>query len=272
MGIGYSRYHIQKLAQILLPQVDANDCPFIFVMDDSTLCFKGLALKRDNEHLPDPCSAKESRVTLAPFGQKSDPPARYGSLTSIGKFVSTSLGDVLAHFLDADKKIKMDQFGAIGFYRFNGTTNFNAAYSRKNIYSAVLWNVRVLQDKKLNFDYKVHVWEDIDFNKRASDEGVVLCKCNRFQQLKLQVRTGGCSDGVARKEAAETEQDTEEPAAASEPPAALSDLPAEQDALVDAVPTTDRRLSELTVEEVGQFVETVLQQEPLSLRLKFAKP
>jgi len=75
-------------------------------------------------------------------------------------------------------------------------------------------------------------------------------------------------DGVARKETAEMEEKKEELAVAPALAAAPLDIPAEHKASVDtmnaepttAEPTTDRRdLSELTVEEVGRFVETVLQ-------------
>ena len=73
---------------------------------------------------------------------------------------------------------------------------------------------------------------------------------------------------MARNETAEIEEKKEELAVAPVLAAAPLDIPAEHKASVDtmnaepttAEPTTDRRdLSELTVEEVGRFVETVLQ-------------
>ena len=70
-------------------------------------------------------------------------------------------------------------------------------------------------------------------------------------------------DDVAQSEMAGMEEKKEELAAAPALAAAPLDIPAEHNASVDAMDAesaTDRRdLSELTVEEVGRFVKTVLQ-------------
>jgi len=47
------------------------------------------------------------------------------------------------------------------------------------------------------FERKVWLWEDLDFNRRISEAGGVLCKCNRFQQVVDQNKRGGCADLVA---------------------------------------------------------------------------
>ena len=51
--------------------------------------------------------------------------------------------------------------------------------------------------KDIDFDKQVFVWEDLDFNVRASRAGHVLCRCYRFQQVKVNgMKTGGCTAGV----------------------------------------------------------------------------
>ena len=49
-------------------------------------------------------------------------------------------------------------------------------------------------EMKINFDPRIRVWEDIEFNKRGSTQkDFVVVRCNRFLQLKTNFMSGGCT-------------------------------------------------------------------------------
>ena len=52
----------------------------------------------------------------------------------------------------------------------------------------------------VQFKEQVFIWEDLDFNVRATNEhSIVLCKCYRFGMYKKPMGSG-CGDYVARPE------------------------------------------------------------------------
>ena len=39
---------------------------------------------------------------------------------------------------------------------------------------------------------------DLDFNERVNAAGLLLCKCQRFNQAKKQMKSGGCAEFTQR--------------------------------------------------------------------------
>jgi hypothetical protein len=177
LGIGDARFCIQHLAdQICQEGMMGGGKPerFCFVLDDSTLCWVGLTLPDD----------------------PLDPPM-FGKLPkSKQQYSEVSLGQVLLYLQAADFTDR-HKFAAIGFHR-RSHGRLTRSFARAHVYSALFLNIGLLKDKKVFYDRRVWTWEDLDFNRRASDEGMVLCKAYRFQQQVDQIRTGGCVAGVAR--------------------------------------------------------------------------
>jgi hypothetical protein len=162
---------MKRLATRICPE----SFPFCFILDDSVHSWKGVTLPYDPEPM---------------FGQLA---GRCPVLMDL------SLADVLLHFqsegfVDGDLR----RFGMIGFARFDRYLRSKAAYSRHHVYSAVIMNLEVL--RKIEYNDRCHVWEDLDFNKRASDAGIVLCKCHRFVMMKKPGMPGGADYMVARGE------------------------------------------------------------------------
>ena len=169
LGIGASRYHMKKLATSICPA----DFPFCFFLDDSVHYWKGIALPDDPEPM---------------FGDCADDAA---------KMTDISLADVLMHF-QSEPFVSGDlhQFGMIGFHRIDGFNRSKAAYARRHVYSAIIMNLEKL--RQVDYNEKCFLWEDLDFNKRASEACVVICKCYRFGMGKKPGMPGGCSDMVPR--------------------------------------------------------------------------
>ena len=208
LGIGASRYHMKRLATSICPV----DFPFCFFLDDSVHFWKGITLPDDPEPM---------------FGDCAE---------DAGKLTDLSLADVLVHF-QSEPFVSGDlhQFGMIGFHRIDGLNRSKAAYSRRHVYSAIIMNLNKLQD--VDYNEKCFLWEDLDFNLRASEEaGAVLCKCYRFGMGKKTGMPGGCSDMVSRPEAA----------AAEVPP------------LVLPTEVAPRRLAGLTVPEMAKLVRRLV--------------
>eukprot|EP00931_Biecheleriopsis_adriatica_P035713 TRINITY_DN20579_c0_g1_i2.p1 TRINITY_DN20579_c0_g1~~TRINITY_DN20579_c0_g1_i2.p1 ORF type:complete len:1512 (+),score=393.14 TRINITY_DN20579_c0_g1_i2:681-4538(+) len=168
LGVGCARHWLVRLASALQAE-------FVFLMDDSLRCFRGVTLVDD----PHPM-----------FGLQASP--------SKARFSAISMARVLSHctepkFLAED----MRKIVAFGFARFApDLVKTRRAYSRSHMYSAFLLNVKKVEEEALNFRQDLFVWEDFIFNLKAHD----VVKCNRFAQIKQPYRSGGCSVQVATSE------------------------------------------------------------------------
>jgi hypothetical protein len=175
LGIGQARFCIQRLAEIICPDdMLGSDGAgrYCFVLDDSQKSWLGLTLPND----PEP-----------QFGQEP---------TQKMQWQEVSLAKVLLYLQDKDFADR-HKFAAIGFHR-KGFGLIKTAYARAHIYSAVLLNLDVLKKAQVEFDPELKIWEDLDFNRRASEKQLVLCKCRRFQQVVESFARGGCSNTVAK--------------------------------------------------------------------------
>jgi hypothetical protein len=97
----------------------------------------------------------------------------------------------------------------------------------------VLLNLDKLQD--VEFHWRAHAMEDIQFNRDANTHGAVLCKCYRFAFYSPQINKGGCSymkacnDG-AREVGGATKKPAPAPVPAEPlPPAAPTPAPSQAD-------------------------------------------
>ena len=106
------------------------------------------------------------------------------------------MADVLLHFQNTPD---LRKFGMLGFHRLNGYNPSKAAFKRTHVTSTVLLNLEKL--KGVEYRWRAHVWEDLQFNRDAEKQGAVLCKCYRFAFSSPQLREGGCAALVARGEA-----------------------------------------------------------------------
>ena len=180
LGIGDARFCIQQLADQICPAGmmgggTGEERRFCFVLDDSTSHWVGMTLPDD---------------PLPMFGK---PPM------ASGQYSEVSLGQVLL-YLQAAGFADRHKFGVIGFHRRSYGRAPTHAFAHAHVFSAVLLNIDLLKEKDVHYDRKVRTWEDIDFNRRASKAGLVICKGYRFQQVVVRLDTGGCSTGVARQE------------------------------------------------------------------------
>ena len=82
------------------------------------------------------------------------------------------------------------EFGMIGFHRLNRYNNSKKAFKRTHIYSTVLLNLDKLQG--VEYHWRAHAMEDIQFNRDANKHGAVLCKFYRFAFSSPQIKQGGC--------------------------------------------------------------------------------
>jgi hypothetical protein len=96
------------------------------------------------------------------------------------------------------EKGELSQFAVVGFARLGQYYNARWAYKRTHAYSAVVINVKLVDDMGMRYKPGVFVMEDIDFNERI--QPALVCKCMRYMQKKKKILTGGCADYVARKE------------------------------------------------------------------------
>ena len=85
----------------------------------------------------------------------------------------------------------------MGFHR-RRPGQIDRAFKRGHCYSAVFLNIELLHSNDVFYDKRVWLWEDLDFNRRANEKGLVICKCYRFQQEKIKLAAGGCGELVAR--------------------------------------------------------------------------
>ena len=180
LGVGASRHCINLFAYAS----SLEDFPFCFILDDSVQYWKGLILPKDPNPFP---------RWKAPAG--SDP--------SKVQHDSTFLQELLQHFQDPDfVENELCQFAAIGFGRVSRWSNIRYPYKRTHVYSAVISNLKLLAKNtpELNYNQHIHVWEDLDFNERVEAAGLMVCKCQRFAQVKKQMPSGGANYMIARSE------------------------------------------------------------------------
>jgi hypothetical protein len=173
LGIGASRFIITEFASTI-----CTEFPFCFVLDDSVCHWKGLILPKDPNPFPGwkrPCGSDPSKV----------------------KHVSTYLQEILEHFQQPEF-VDLHKFAALGFGRVGRYCRVRYPYKRTHIYSAVILNLKLLKNEKLNYNPNIHVWEDLDFNERLEEKGLLLCKCQRFAQVKKQMPHGGANYMIAR--------------------------------------------------------------------------
>jgi len=168
LGIGFARHWLMKLA-------DTLKAKFVFMMDDSVRCWRG--------------------VTLA-----LDPHSTFGNIPGKkAQFTNVPLGQVLEHFAEPDfMGQELPKFSALGFARFcPDLYQAKCGYRRGHVYSAFLLNVpKLLHEQGVNFNQDLYVWEDLEFNLRAHD----VCKCFRFVMVKKPYTSGGCTSHIARSE------------------------------------------------------------------------
>jgi hypothetical protein len=110
--------------------------------------------------------------------------------------------------------------------------------------------------KDLDFNKEVFILEDLDFNVRASRAGHVLCRCYRFQQMKVNgMRKGGCADGVEERDGRGSGDDEPPaPAPAAEP--AASDL---QSLIKQVVSVSHKRkIDRLSEDRKTSFVDELV--------------
>lgn len=168
LGVGCSRHWLMKLA-------DSLRAPYIFMLDDSVHCWRGVTLAHDPHPL---------------FGLTAKRRAQ---------FTSVPLGRVLLHLSDADfLQTEFARLSLIGFARFRPEMiRARAAYKRSHVYSALLVNVnKVLHQDKVNYLQGLFVWEDLQLNSAVRD----ICKCYRFAMIKRQYSSGGCTQYKAHSE------------------------------------------------------------------------
>jgi len=168
LGIGCARHWLLRLA-------DALGAPFVFMLDDSVLSWRGVTLARDPHSL---------------FGRTPGRKVQFSLL---------SLGQLLLHHAEPRFLAEeLPRFSLLGFARYRPEMfTWRVAYRRSHVYSAFLVNVRkILHTQNLNFRQDLYVWEDIQLNLEAGD----VCKCYRFAMIKKRLHSGGCSKHVAHTE------------------------------------------------------------------------
>lgn len=81
----------------------------------------------------------------------------------------------------------------VGFYKINGWNASRAPFRRTHVTSAAIFNVALLAERGIYFDKRIFICEDLDFNVRLSEAGLVIAKSYRQMLFKVNMRTGGCS-------------------------------------------------------------------------------
>ena len=250
LAIGCSRYYMKQLAHILRAGNELSS-PFCFVADDNMDYWSGITLTGD----PHP-----------QFPTANNPLA---SLPDKMRLHSVRQIDVLRHFSKDTGTYKASDFAILGFgkLRTQGTTDpvlghisgviRRNAYLRHHVYSAYILNLDNLED--IEYGRKHFAMEDISFNRRVSEKGLVVCKCMRWQFYKPN-QAGGCSYAVKQNL-----QLTSLPEVKSGVDAPRNVIEEEEDlGLEDGEPKSYRQpverdlpaifnLSDLTVEQVDDF-------------------
>uniref|UniRef100_UPI00358DEE59 GREB1-like protein isoform X2 n=1 Tax=Myxine glutinosa TaxID=7769 RepID=UPI00358DEE59 len=88
------------------------------------------------------------------------------------------------------------RFAMCGVRRWSGCqasrSRGNLSFSRCHLHDLVLLNADVT--RTISYDQHRFSCEDVDFNLRASAEGLLLCRFNSFSVMKKQILVGGQSD------------------------------------------------------------------------------
>lgn len=121
--------------------------------------------------------------------------------TKKAQFTDISLERVLCDLQRDDDYVKreLSSFSVVGFARSAGFKDGSArwAYKRGHVYSAVILNVKQLEDIGVSYNPRLHLWEDLDLNERVNAGGGLLAKCQRYLQVKRNIG-GGTDYMVAR--------------------------------------------------------------------------
>jgi hypothetical protein len=124
--------------------------------------------------------------------------------------VRISFGEVLSWVQSPEFEKDIDEFALLGFGRFNRFNRQHAPYRRGHVVSAVLLNIALLEKQELWFNPKIWVMEDLEFNERVNTAGLLICKCQRFAQVKKQMPgSGGCNLQIAGGSSVEPEPEPE---------------------------------------------------------------
>ena len=100
--------------------------------------------------------------------------------------------------------------------------------------------------------------EDLDFNMRASRAGHVLCRCYRYQQMKVNgMRKGGCADGVEESGGWGGGGD-EPPAPAPAPPPAPEPAPSDLQSFIKQVVHVSHKRAIAKTSDASGFVDEVV--------------
>eukprot|EP01047_Picozoa_sp_COSAG01_P049324 COSAG01_NODE_4882_length_4653_cov_5.709550_2_plen_850_part_00 len=179
LAIGASRYYIKQLSHILS---DPN-FPYCVVLDDLTHFWKVATLIKDRN---------------PPRG-----PA-FGSQTVSSEktmFEDIRMWDVLRHFEYGFRQklvnVKPDESIALfGFHKHvSKHVGTSRAYARKHVTSAVIMNLRLLET--VEYRMRARKMEDLAFNRDVAKQGLVVCKCYRWQFAKPNPQKGGATQDQA---------------------------------------------------------------------------
>lgn len=81
-----------------------------------------------------------------------------------------------------------------GFYKFKGSyTNIQRPYQKTHVFSVIYMNAAAAKEHKLQYDKAEGCREDVSFNNRAKDKGLIIKYC-RFMPFKVHCTVGGCSE------------------------------------------------------------------------------
>jgi len=144
LGIGAARFWALELARAI-----CNECfRFCFIMDDNVRVWKCL-----------PVGANDAYFENSPYPREVLANGSSGSKRDI------PLNGVLKVLEDMDRDERA-KFGMLGFWRLGRTPNVTKPFGRRHVYKAILYNLDVILG--VNFNPKIKIWEDLEFNLRAS--------------------------------------------------------------------------------------------------------
>eukprot|EP00742_Colponemidia_sp_Colp-10_P010277 GILJ01011283.1.p1 GENE.GILJ01011283.1~~GILJ01011283.1.p1 ORF type:complete len:1247 (+),score=156.46 GILJ01011283.1:102-3743(+) len=178
-GVGAARYWIKRFAASNIAEAlkHAVRLPsWLLMLDDSCLAYRSVVLIKD------------------PLPADGHP-----APTNLTRERSCSLYDVLHHM---EQDPGRDAFALLGLHRWNARRNLCNAYARCHLFSFLCLNLAMTAD--VEFDEEKFLWEDIDFNIRASAQHQVLCKYYRFAVVKRCLLEGGCSAYLRRNQLSPT--------------------------------------------------------------------
>jgi len=165
LGIGCSRHWLVRLAASLR-------MPYAFFLDDSVRSWRGVTLVEDPHCQFGVAASSRAQFTPVPF-------ARVISYLAEPKFLEEDMAELTA----------------FGFSRLAPELIYaRKAFSRAQVYSGYLLNVKKVETEGLNFKQELFVWEDLVFNLQAYD----IVRSSRFAMVKLPFNSGGCSAQIAR--------------------------------------------------------------------------